>query len=120
MSRLAYHILRDNEADIPDTYEGLDRFSDTGSRALSDITGYTHPDAYVLVIVMVDGEPDLWVVDTEHHSDPVAAITKVYDDGEEFFHQILVLKTIKVFHPSSVWPPKAVRGRLNDTLCLNH
>tara|TARA_R100000995_G_scaffold82931_1_gene57712 strand:+ start:1902 stop:2261 length:360 start_codon:yes stop_codon:yes gene_type:complete len=103
MSRLAYHIYhinaKEGEADIPDTYEGLDRFS-TSSRALSDITGYTHPDAYVLVIVMVDGEPDLWVVDTEHHSDPVAAITKVYDDVEEFFHQILVLKTIKVFHPS--------------------
>ena len=47
-----------------------------------------------LVAVVVEGEPELWVVDPHTHPDPVPVIKEVYDYEESgWITQVIVLKT---------------------------
>lgn len=75
------------------TYEGLTNYTHSSLITLLGLDG-GRPETYGLGVAMIDGEPELWVVDTLHHSDPAAAIKKVYRDREEFPHQITIFKTL--------------------------
>ena len=96
-SPLNYTVL---DGDDTRKYKGLDTYCYRTSIALTCLTDSDYAEKHVLVIAMVDGEAELWVVDTVSNPDPAAAIKALYDDGDEFPHQITVLKTLSTInHP---------------------
>jgi len=65
--------------------DGISRFSPHSSVYLAI--------GALLVAVVVEGEPELWVVDAEFHPDPVAVIKEVYDYEETgWITQVIILK----------------------------
>jgi hypothetical protein len=86
-SPLQYTIESNHQSEQPKIrrIDGITRFSPHSSV-------YLHVGA-LLVMVMVEGEPELWVVDTQLHPDPAGAIKEVYDYEESgWITQVIVLK----------------------------